>query len=76
MEQHCFKHHFGRTILTYIQEKRVEHAKKLLLEGELTLDYIAYEIGYANRSGLIKLFRKHVGCRPGDRKGKTNLIQI
>ena len=56
--QHCFKHHYGKTILTYILEKRVEHAKKLLAEGELTLDFIAYGTHYANRLGLIKLFRK------------------
>jgi len=65
VQQHCFKHHYGRTILTYILEKRVEQAKKLLVEGELNLDYIAYEIGYANRSGLTRPFKKHVGCRPG-----------
>jgi two-component system, response regulator YesN len=64
-----FMHHYGRTILVNILEKRVEHAKMLLVEGELTLDYIAYEIGYAKRSGLIKLFKKHVGCRPREWRG-------
>jgi AraC-like DNA-binding protein len=64
--QHSFKHHYGKTILVYTLEKRIDQAKKLLLEEKLTLDYIAYEIGYANRSGLIKLFKKHVGCRPGE----------
>jgi AraC-like DNA-binding protein len=43
----------------------------LIQEGQLTLDFIAYEIGYANRSGLIKLFKKYLGCRPGEWRGNN-----
>jgi|HubBroStandDraft_6_1064221.scaffolds.fasta_scaffold5517507_1 AraC-like DNA-binding protein len=67
--QPLFKHLYGKTILTYILEKRIGLAKQLIGEGELTLDYIAYEIGYASRSGVIKLFWKDVGCGPGDGGG-------
>ena len=68
--QKAFKHVQGKTILVYTLEKRIERAKQLLLEGELTLDFIAYEIGYASRSVLIKLFRKYVGKRPREWRGK------
>jgi YesN/AraC family two-component response regulator len=42
----------------------------LIREAELTLDLITYEIGYADRSELIKLFRKYVGKRPEEWRGK------
>jgi len=51
--QHAFKHHYGKTISAYTPEKRIEGAKQLIKEGKSTLEFIAYEIGYANRSGLI-----------------------
>ena len=70
--QPAFKHIQGKTIFAYTLEKRIKRAKQLIQEGELTLDFIAYEIGYASRSGLIKLFRKYVGKRPGEWRGRDS----
>jgi AraC-like DNA-binding protein len=49
--------------------KKAGTSKKAPCGGEISLDYIAYEIGYANRSGLIKLFKKYVECRPEEWRG-------
>jgi AraC-like DNA-binding protein len=68
--QQAFKHHYGKPILAYTLGKRIEWVKQLIGKGQLTIDFIAYEIGHANRSRLIKFFKKYVGCRPEDWRGR------
>lgn len=48
----------------YLQQVRVDKAKKLLLTTELNVQQIAFEVGYENVSFFIRIFKKIVGCTP------------
>lgn len=50
------------SILQYQQFIRLQKAKQLMLETNLSIQNIAYQIGYENVSFFIRLFKKHVHC--------------
>lgn len=49
----------------YIRNKRIERAKELLIETNMSVSEISAECGMDN-SFLSKLFREYVGCNPLD----------
>ena len=56
--------------LLYIDHKRIELSKQLLLENKLKVYEIAEQIGYKNVDYFHKKFRKYVGESPAEfRKG-------
>ncbi|ENX57184.1 helix-turn-helix domain-containing protein [Acinetobacter sp. ANC 5659] len=48
----------------YLQQVRVDKAKKLLLTSEMNVQQIAYLVGYENVSFFIRVFKKITGCTP------------
>lgn len=48
----------------YLQQVRVDKAKKLLLTTDMTIQQIAYEVGYENVSFFIRIFKKVTACTP------------
>lgn len=56
---------FGMGIAKYISHKRIERAKDLLREGNLTVTEIAREVGVDDYNYFCKIFRKAVGMPPG-----------
>ena len=44
----CFKKDTGTNIVSYINKIRMEHARKLIDEGKMSLNEIAYEVGIQN----------------------------
>ncbi|MCG5102389.1 AraC family transcriptional regulator [Oceanobacillus alkalisoli] len=76
------KYHFTRlfqtstqiTPMKYVTKIRMEEAIKLLKNQNLTIDEIAYEVGYANGNYFNKVFRSFFGVSPGKyRNGETFL---
>ncbi len=61
-----FKREEGTSICRYIVNRRIEIAKKLLIETDKTLGEIAFDVGYFNYSSFYKIFAKMVGCSPQD----------
>jgi len=59
-----FKRATGVTPLGYVQQLRVEKAKRLLEEGNQTFSEITYEVGYEDISFFRKLFIRSTGLRP------------
>ncbi len=59
-----FKEHTRRTFTQYLNEVRVDHASKLLIEGSLPVSTICYEVGYNNLPYFIKQFKKIRGVTP------------
>lgn len=59
-----FKTATGLTPLMYLQELRVETAKRLLEEGRHTFNEITYRVGYEDISFFRKLFIRRTGLRP------------
>ncbi|GMQ58345.1 AraC family transcriptional regulator [Vallitalea sediminicola] len=60
---HLFKKHMGITIIDYINLKRIEKAKHLLLEGVPVTD-ACYLVGFNDYSNFYKKFKKIVGLSP------------
>ncbi len=54
----------GITPLAYLQQLRIENAKRLLEEGIRTVNEIAWEVGYEDVSFFRKVFVRITGLRP------------
>jgi len=60
-----FKKRFGLTPHQYVMRERIARAQRLLLLSEDTLEKIAAECGFGNKSRLANLFRNATGQPPG-----------
>jgi len=61
-----FKQLFNSTIYQCIIDRRMEAARGLLREDELTVKETAYRVGYSNPNAFSNAFYKRYGLRPGD----------
>ena len=59
-----FKKHLGKTPRQLLNEIRLEHARKLLVESDLAIAQIAFECGFADHSYFSKQFRLLFGELP------------
>lgn len=60
----------GESFNAYVDHKRIDHSKELLLENTLKVYEIAEQVGYKNVDYFHKKFRKYVGMSPAEfRKG-------
>jgi AraC family transcriptional regulator len=59
-----FKQSTGMTPHQYLVERRLEKAKTLLANKDLTISEIAYLTGFASQSHLTRLFRQHLSTTP------------
>lgn len=60
-----FKRQTGHGILEYVIDVRMEKAKELLRDTNLTLKEISLQIGYYNVPSFIRRFKVHEGITPG-----------
>jgi two-component system, response regulator YesN len=60
-----FRKKTGETLINYVQKCRVEKAKKLLLESELSIPEIYTQIGFANENYFFRIFKRWTGETPG-----------
>lgn len=56
-----FKEQTGEGPASYIQRLRLQHAARLLLETELTVQQIAEDVGFQNINTYNKAFKRHYG---------------
>ena len=61
----AFKKGTGRNMLDYVQHLRIEHAKSLMPQSELTLSAIAAQSGFCSDVSFIRVFKKLEGITPG-----------
>jgi YesN/AraC family two-component response regulator len=66
---HIFKHHTGLTLRSYILEKRITLAKRLLSQGK-NVSEACYMSGFMDYANFIRSFTKSVGISPGKYKQK------
>ena len=59
-----FKKAFGKTIVAFLTEKRIEAAKTLLTDGDLTISLVCHACGFENPEHFSKAFKKQVGLSP------------
>ncbi len=69
-----FKQKTGKNFIDYLQQTRLSHASKFLLNTDLTVAEIAYKTGFTTASNFNKLFKKHTGCCPTAYR-KTIIVQ-
>lgn len=59
-----FKQVFGTTVFGYLHQCRMEQARSLLRDRQLTVTEIACQVGYKNLSAFSTAFRKQFGVSP------------
>lgn len=60
----AFKERYGMTVIEYLTELRLEEAKRMLTETDMTVTEIADAIGFSDSSYFTKVFTKHEGRAP------------
>jgi AraC family transcriptional regulator len=61
---HLFKQSVGLAPHRYIIERRMERAKSLLRETELSIKQIGHQVGYSNQSHFSMVFHRFTGQTP------------
>jgi transcriptional regulator GlxA family with amidase domain len=61
-----FKAATGSPLIQYLQNLRIEQAKRLLETGALPVEEISAEVGYADVSFFRRLFKRLTGLRPNE----------
>ena len=59
-----FREATGKSIFSYIRDRRLENFARLLLETNLTVSEIAYGMGEESDTNVARLFKKHFGLTP------------
>ncbi len=65
-----FRKHTGLNFTDYVARLRVERAKELLLNPNLRVSEIAYEVGFQSLTHFNRVFRRVVGKSPTAYRGK------
>ncbi len=55
---------FGKGLHEFVTEQCMIRADLLLLKSGASIDDVAYELGYADRSGFLKAYKKYHGITP------------
>lgn len=55
----------GNTLIEYLQNLRIEEAKRLLEAGPMPVDDVSIESGYEDASFFRRLFKRLTGLSPG-----------
>ncbi len=61
---HLFKEEYGISPIRYLNNKRIEESKQLLRSTDLSLSFIAQNLGFSSASYFSQSFRRHEGISP------------
>jgi AraC-like DNA-binding protein len=59
-----FRSLFGTSVFGYLRAQRMDQARRLLVQRDLTVTEVAARVGYANPSKFAAAFRRHFGLPP------------
>ena len=65
-----FKKHLAKTPNQFINEVRLENARKLLIETQLPISQVAYQCGFSAPSYFSKQFRRLFGEIPSQMRSQ------
>jgi transcriptional regulator GlxA family with amidase domain len=71
-----FKAATGTSLMDYVQNLRIEEAKRLLESTEMPVDEISASAGYENSSFFRRLFRRRCGLNPGQYRRLFSALPI
>jgi len=61
-----FRRTMGQSVHAYVMERRVQRARALLLDRNLTIAQVALETGFAHQSHLARWMRRLLGVTPSE----------
>lgn len=65
-----FKSYFGKNLSSYVREKRLLSAVRLLCDTDRPSTEIAAECGFSDKTQFYKLFKSEFGCTPSEYRKK------
>ena len=71
-----FKEHFHITLSQYVTYLRLEHAKQMLQETDISVTEVAMQSGYQNISYFIRSFKKTYGVSPLKYRKSKKIMDI
>lgn len=69
--QRTFKKMVNKTPLTYLSEIRLNYAKNLLKDTELTINNISLQSGFSSDTYFMTFFKKETGITPSEFRSKV-----
>lgn len=69
---HTFKEETGQSTMAYLENIRLEQAKKLLSGTGISIADVAERVGYKDGNYFTKVFRKAFGLAPSEYRQKTS----
>jgi len=60
-----FKKETGHSLIDYVIQVRIDHAKELMKNTSATIQEIAESVGYSDRLYFTRIFKKFAGVSPG-----------
>ncbi|CAM3901404.1 AraC family transcriptional regulator [Cohnella lubricantis] len=61
-----FKQHVGETFIDYLTGLRIDRAKQLIEEEDLSLKEVSYQVGYKDPNYFSRVFKKVTGVAPSE----------
>lgn len=61
---HLFREEMGVTIVDYLTNLRINHAKRMLLSSDNNCTRVCYDVGYNNQSYFTRVFKQIAGLTP------------
>jgi len=61
-----FRERTKKTFVQYLNDVRIGHAKKLLIEGKMTISTLSSEAGFNNLSNFIEQFKRSTQMSPSE----------
>jgi AraC family L-rhamnose operon transcriptional activator RhaR len=65
-----FKQCYGKSLTSYICERRMNEAMRLLKQTDLPIESVCGMVGYSDKAQFYKAFKKHSGTTPGEFRGE------
>jgi len=68
------KEEIGFTLHQYIIYNKIVNAKKLLISTNLSIEVIAWKVGFSSTSYFVKMFHRETGKTPKQYRAKKQKI--